>query len=483
MDTLKWHRVLFALVCLILTPFLMINDAAARSPEQEAAGFANVDAYVTEQMNNLGIPGMALGIVQGGEIVHLQGFGVADASGRKVTPQTPFHIGSLSKSFTALAIMQLVEAGKIDLDAPVQTYLPWFELADQEVAAQITVRHLLNQTSGISTKDGNRFWPSQRGLEETVRGLGTIQPTQPVGTTFQYSNINYMIAGVIIEEVSGQSYADYITENIFEPLDMRHAYTSRTPALADGLADGHIYMFGQTFRDEGPLPPSFLSTGFLIASAEDMSHYMIAQLNDGCYEGLSVLSPPGITELHAPAAFIGGEFYYAMGWAVGTQDGSRIISHNGDTGRFHANVALLPDHNSGVVLLANATGFEQVTQVDEITLGVVNLLTGKTAADISLAFGQRFQYWALLLAPFLQIFVIVSTWRRRQSIHGWSVFLTVILNLAVVFFLFRLSLQIITLPSMLVFYPEIGYSLVATAALGTGWTIFYIVASLKTRIT
>ncbi len=100
-------------------------------------------------MKELGIPGAALVIVQGDQIVHLRAFGVADADGRPVTPQTPFFTGSTGKSFTALAIMQLVEAGKIKVDAPVQTYLPWFRVADADASAMITVRQLLNQVSGV----------------------------------------------------------------------------------------------------------------------------------------------------------------------------------------------------------------------------------------------------------------------------------------------------------------------------------------------
>jgi CubicO group peptidase (beta-lactamase class C family) len=254
MNTLKGYRILSTLVCLTLMLALTIGNVNA-SPQQRAeTDFAAMDAYVTEQMNNLGIPGMALGIVQDGQIVHLQGFGAADSSGRAVTPQTPFYIGSTTKSFTALAVMQLVEAGKIDLDAPVQTYLPWFELADKDASAKITVRNLLNQTSGISPQDGDRFWTSQEQLEEHVRGLNGIQLTQPVGTIYQYSNLNYSIAGLVVEQVSGQSYADYVTQYIFEPLDMHHSYTSRAPALADGLASGHHYMFGHAFEREYAVP-------------------------------------------------------------------------------------------------------------------------------------------------------------------------------------------------------------------------------------
>ena len=196
MNTLKGYRIFFALICLTLVLFLTIGNVNASPTLQAETDFAAIDAYVTEQMNNLGIPGMALGIVQNGQVAHVQGFGVADSSGR--------------------AVSQLREAGKMGRDAPIQPYLPWVERADKAASAKITVRNLLNQTSGISTKDGNRFLSSQQGLEEIVRGLNITQLTQPVGTAYQDSNLNYSIAGLIVEVVSGQPYADDVDQHIFE---------------------------------------------------------------------------------------------------------------------------------------------------------------------------------------------------------------------------------------------------------------------------
>ncbi|KAA3659103.1 MAG: class A beta-lactamase-related serine hydrolase [Chloroflexi bacterium] len=473
MNTHAFYRYFFLMIFLSVWFILTIGNVQARPTQQTETDFAAVDAYVAEQLKNLDIPGLVLGIVEDGQIAHVQGFGVADSSGRAVTPQTPFYIGSVSKSFTALAVMQLVEAGKIDLDLPVQTYLSWFELADKDASAQITVRHLLNQTTGISTKDGNRFWASQQGLEETVRQLDTIQLTQSVGSAFQYSNINFMIAGLIVEKVTGRSYGDYVHENIFEPLDMQHAYASRSPAVADGLAEGHIFMFGQVFRDEGPQPPVYLPAGALIASVEDMTHYMIAQLNDGRYGENRILSPQGTDELHDPAIPMMGDKHYGMGWIVDSVDGVSAVYHNGDAGRNHAVVILMPDSDSGIVLLANASGFEQVQQVDAIGSGIFSMLNGKTAPPVSLPFIIRLQYWATLLVPLLQVLGMVLVWRKRQRMKAGGVLLTAILNLAVVFLLFRLSLTIITIQSLLVFYPELGAGLIAIATLGIGWSVIY----------
>ena len=123
---------------------------------QQGPDIAANDAYIENLMEENQIPGLALSIVHNDEIVYTQGYGVAGPDGMPITPQTPFIIGSASKSFTALAVMQLVEAGKIDLDASIQEYLPWFTLADPEQAQQITVRHMLTHTSGFSYLQGDK---------------------------------------------------------------------------------------------------------------------------------------------------------------------------------------------------------------------------------------------------------------------------------------------------------------------------------------
>jgi CubicO group peptidase (beta-lactamase class C family) len=432
-------------------------------------------------MRNLGIPGMALGMVEAGQIAHVQGFGVADASGRAVTPQTPFIIGSVSKSFTALAVMQLVEQGKIELDAPVQTYLPWFMLADKEAAARITVRHLLNQTTGISTNSGMRSWASQEGLEATVRGLGNLPLSQPVGAKFQYSNINYSIAGLIVEKVSGQPYADYIVQHIFVPLEMRHSYASRTLAQADGLSDGHAHRFGGTFHDEGAIPAAYLPSGFLMSSAEDMTHYALAHLNAGRYSDITVLSALGMAELHAPAIPTVGATQYAMGWNVVPYDGIQLVFHNGDTSRFHAIITLMPERGSAVALLANVSGFDYMNSnvVESIARGVINLLNGKPAAPVSVPPLMSFLYWAILATPLLQGLGIVFVWRQRQRMPVWGVILTVVLNVAVAIFLFVYSQDAMPLPALMAFFPELGYTSLVVVMLGIGWSIIYTAMNLK----
>jgi CubicO group peptidase (beta-lactamase class C family) len=480
MNTFNWYQKIFSLICLTVIFVLTVGNVNASPMPRVDDDFAAVDAYITEQMNALGIPGMALGIVRGDQVVHVHGFGVADSTGRSVTPQTPLYIGSVTKSFTALAVMQLVEDGKVDLDAPVEKYLPWFQVANQDASAKITVRDLLNHTSGISEKEGNRVWASQQGLEETLRGFGRLPLAHPVGAKWEYSNLNYSAAGLIVEKVSGQPYADYVIQNILEPLDMRHSYTSRTLALADGLSKGHYYMFGHAFEGDGPLPPSDLPSGLLISSAEDMTHYVIAQLNDGQYRDAVILSPQGVAELHHPSVPMQENSFYAMGWAVSSLDGAPAVWHTGDTAYFHSMTILVPDQKLGITLLANASGFVQIEQVDDVAKSILSMLNGKMPAPVSLPIAMRILYWTILLMPFLQMAGILYGWRNRGRVKGWRVWAVVILYIAIGIGFLQIPIPF-PIPSMIVFYPELAYGLIATAVLGIGWSLVYAGLYLRNR--
>ena len=162
---------------------------ASTKPVANSASYDAIDDYIDGQMRRLHIPGASLAIVEGDKIVYLRGFGRARPGGETPTPQTPFFIGSLTKSFTALAIMQLVEAGKVELDTPVQRYLPWFRVADPRASAQITVRHLLNHTSGLSMLQGQMILADMDdgpgATERQLRTLSTLKLSHPVGHPFQ----------------------------------------------------------------------------------------------------------------------------------------------------------------------------------------------------------------------------------------------------------------------------------------------------------
>ncbi|MFN2223126.1 MAG: hypothetical protein ACK2UH_11265, partial [Candidatus Promineifilaceae bacterium] len=223
-------------------------------------------------------------------------------------------------------------------------------------------------------------------------------------------------------------------------------------------------------------------SGFLMVSIEDMAHYALAQLNDGQYAGNAVLSPQGMAELHAAAIPSGEGTSYAMGWNVGTVDGTPLVWHAGDDGRNSSIVVQMPDSASAVIVLSNISGFEHLTQANGVARGVMNLLNGEPPASVTLAFRLRFLYWTTLLAPVVQILSIAFVWWKRQRIKTWGALLVVVLNLALVIFILVLSQNIpTTLRSMLVWYPELAYALIVVTVLGVGWSIVYTAMRLRMR--
>jgi CubicO group peptidase (beta-lactamase class C family) len=395
---------------------------AAASPDD--VDWAAIDAYVAGEMQAMRVPGLALAIVHGDQIVHQRGFGAADPAGRPVTPQTPFILGSSSKSFTALAIMQLVEAGRIELDAPVQQYLPWFRVADADACARITVRHLLTHTSGLPTSAGSQAFlgDGTQTPEQLVRELSEEELTEPVGEVWQYSNAGYAVLGLIVQTVAGQSYGQYVQEHVFEPLGMQHSHVSRAAAVEDGLASGHQAWFGLPFPVERPYLPAVLPAGFVVSSAEDLGHYLIAQLNDGQAGEASVISPDGLAELHRPAVPLSStsNTSYGLGWFVGPFGGVPAIHHGGDLYNYHADMVLLPEGRWGVVVLTNTNHLGLLGQGDMslIAGNVTRLLVDREPVALTRSYlGYAVVGAILLLHLALDVWLLVALRRSWQQLQ------------------------------------------------------------------
>jgi CubicO group peptidase (beta-lactamase class C family) len=414
------------IACSLLTAaHKVFSKTAPRKPPSSNPTYEDLDAYLQQQIKRLRIPGISLAVVEGDQITHLRGFGEARPGGETPTPETPFLIGSLTKSFTALGVMQLVEAGEVDLDAPVQRYLPWFRVADPQASAQITVRHLLNQTSGIPTNPGwiplADFDSSPDAMERQAREFAEVELIHPVGSAFEYSNANYNLLGLIIEAASGESYQDYIQNHIFSPLEMDHSYTAKSAARQDNLAVGHRFWFWfPSPAPELPIPEGSLPSGQLISSAEDMAHYLIAHLNGGRYEEAQILSQAGISKLHRGAAesvemgISMGE--YAMGWYESDLNHTKLIWHTGLVPDFSSYMALLPEQKKGLVLLANSGHFMMQPLMSALGEGAAKQLAGQEPAPLQLGF-LPWLMRGLLLIPLLQAVGVAATLRRLRSWH------------------------------------------------------------------
>jgi len=365
---------------LLLGPLLMFLPNSKNQPAHQAAVNATeIDQFITRQMVRQHVPGLALAITQGDRLLYVKGYGQA-GDGQPVTPQSRFFIASVSKSFTALAIMQLVEAGRIDLDAPVQAYLPEFSLADPYAAAYITVRHLLNQTSGLSEPGfADMELPQPETIKERVISLQIARPVAKPGTEYHYFSPNYALLARLVEESSGQSFSEYLEEHVFAPLSMSDSRSVVTSTegirKADHLARGHLVAFGIPF----PYPEArgyLAGSGGVISTAEDMAHYLICQNDGGRYQNEQLVTPQSIALMHTPPAAINSS--YAMGWQESTAGNQRTLEHNGILSAYSADAVLIPDEKIGIAILYNVSSFPTNTFASpQFRNGLISLLTGK----------------------------------------------------------------------------------------------------------
>ena len=233
----------------------------------------------------------------------------------------------------------------MDLDAPVATYLPSFRVGDESASATITVRHLLNHTSGLP--ESTAYEPmlsndtSDDALSERVGALSDAELEHGAGEVFAYTDANYDALGLIVEKVSGQPYESHIQERIFAPLGMSHSFTDQTDARRSGLASGHRSWFGFPRPFDAPYSRAAMPSSYLISSAEDVTHFLLGQLNGGTYDAASVLSPAGIAAMHQPAVREGDrDIFYGMGWESRTLAGVPVVRHKGTNANFYADMVL-----------------------------------------------------------------------------------------------------------------------------------------------
>ncbi|GAB4003543.1 hypothetical protein GCM10029992_45670 [Glycomyces albus] len=313
---------------------LIIAIAAALTgapapPAQADDAHADVDSLIERRLDDLQVPGAAWAVVSSAGIEHQSARG-EDGDGEPVTATTPFLWGSVAKPVTATAVMTLVEDGAIDLDEPAATYLPGFRLADRDSSDRITVRHLLEQTSGIPQNTGitDRFDDRTDPYGAAVADLAEADPAAEPGAEHRYASANYLVLGAIVEAVTGETYADYLQRAVLDPLDMDGAIT--TAERAEAVPEGHSYCFGRPVGMGLRFDPTGPSYGYLGGTIEDLAAFAEANLSGG--EG--VLEPETIERMHTPAATMSGSTAYGLGWKdSGFNDdlGTRTIWHSGGT--------------------------------------------------------------------------------------------------------------------------------------------------------
>ena len=341
-------------------------------------------------MKEIGIPGVALAIVHGDQIVYLKGFGIADPSGRPMTAQTPVMLASLAKPMTGLAIMQLVEAGQIDLDAPVQRYLPWFRVADEVASARITVRHLLYHTSGLPELAGAEYgWNGDNradALEQQVSGLATVDLIDPVEQRTTTATPTTEYCAVDPKRLQANPTKRTCSHTFSTRWKCARPFSRRSLAQPHGLAQGYRFVFGQPLPFVEPFDRGGVASGGIIASAEDVAKFVIVNLNDGRYGDVDLVSARGIVEMQRPVVPLGDDME-AWDWHVMSTEGTTVLTKGGDLASYKTNMALFPESKWGFVVLINGSdrfaAFLGDARIPGIAIGLNNLMVGQQPPNLA----------------------------------------------------------------------------------------------------
>ncbi len=349
------------------------TSASAVTQAALPAQLQDFTAYVDNTLKTFKVPGVAVAIVKDGKVVMEQGFGVREiGKPTKVDANTLFAIASNTKAFTAASLQMLADEGKLDMDARVIDYLPWFRMSNSYVTHEMRVRDLLAHRSGLSLGAGDLlYWPpTSYTTKDVVERLAKVPIKNSFRGHYAYDNILFAVATLVIEKVSGESYADFVRDHIFKPVGMDESLIDCT-YLKPGMdvATGHA---PYNFKDIKPVPPmAWLNdpgAGGIYASVHDLAKWMNVQLAGGKlpdgkqlfsekshHEMWSMLTPipihkPSIPEL-APLT---PEYYgYGEGWFLSTYQGQKLVWHTGGWPGFVSRVTMVPKLHLGVVVLTN----------------------------------------------------------------------------------------------------------------------------------
>lgn len=311
--------------------------------------------FITQSMADKGIPGTAVGLWYKNK-TWAAGFGVTNRDHPlPVTDKTLFQIGSISKTFTALAIIQLVEQGKIDLDAPLRTYLPDFQTQDELVGANVTARHLLTHTAGW---EGDLFHETGQGRDALAKYAALLAEQEqvlPMDTAVSYNNASFSIAGYLIEQVTGQPFETVIREQILAPLGMADTFFDARDVITHRFAVGHNN--GQVARP-WYLTRSAYPAGGLCCHVQDLLVYGRYHLSSDP----QLVSADSLALCHTPQHNIFNDEAIALAWFVDDRAGKRILKHGGGTKGQVTLLALVPKHNLILTVLTNAENGGQLTR-------------------------------------------------------------------------------------------------------------------------
>lgn len=346
----------------------------------------SLDNYVNKALADWQIPGVAVCVVKNGKVVLMKGYGVRELDGTdKVDENTLFMIGSNTKAFTATALAMLDAEKKLSLDDKVQKWLPDFKLYDPWVAKETNIRDLLCHRLGFETFEGDfMYFDSDLTVAEVREKMGKLKPMYGFRSKWGYTNSAFLTAGEIIPKVTGKSWADYVTENIFKPLGMNNSLAlSKDIKVAANKCLAHTVVMGELRKIPYGNIDNMAPAGSISSSVNDMSKWVMAQLNNGKLDGKGIIPELAIRQTRTPHSILGngGHMFnkahfalYGLGWFLEEYAGRKIVAHTGGVNGFVTSVCLVPEEKLGIIVLTNtdANNFYEAlrNEIEDAFLGL-----------------------------------------------------------------------------------------------------------------
>ncbi len=340
--------------------WLLLSSAWLRPvfAQEHKSDFAELEKVILEELKATNTPGAAIAIVSGDKVIFVKGFGTSNIeTGAPVTPDMLFRIGSTTKMYTTYALVALAEEGKIKLDSQIGNYVNGLS----PKLSQVTAHQLMSHSAGVKD-DAPAFGPHDEStMATTVRSWKDDYLFTEPGRIMSYSNPGLTLAGFVLQEVGGKSYADQISERLFKPLGMASTTFRPTEAMTRPLSQGHN-AFGKArpvvvrpFADNAAYWPA----GFMFSNVLDLSRFAVAFMNGGMIDGKQVLSPSVITKLStgyvdAPSLSEGAKYGYGL--MVRDHRGVRVVEHGGAIDGFGCLFQMVPEQRFAVIILANKSG-------------------------------------------------------------------------------------------------------------------------------
>jgi D-alanyl-D-alanine carboxypeptidase len=372
---------------LALASPLTAQAQAAATLSQAASD--QIDRLALEEVHSGRTPGLAIGVVEDGQLVYAKGFGFATiVPHAAMTPETEFYAGGLTTEFTAAAVLLLAQDGKLKLDDPVSKYVP-----ELKVAAGVTIAQLLTQTSGLPN------YAAAPGLSNPLRSVkladlfaavNKMKPAAPPGSAYADNPLNYLVAGLIVERVSGVTLSDYLEQHIFIPLVMNHTFLAGDSGIASSHATGYTRA-GQGFTVAPAWDPTWLGgDAGLVTTVDDLAKWDVEMPVLLRVDAVRTIFTPGATD---------GPTHYGMGWVIDRRNGQDFDWSNGEISGYRAMNALLPNNHVSVIVLSNADSLHGRTTIpEEIGARVLDVLVPPTTTHLDNTVVTRAKDWLGRLA-------------------------------------------------------------------------------------